>query len=201
MLQNTVLIDGRDHMLGRLASVVAKELLAGQKIVVVRCDQIVVSGSLVRNRVKYAQFRNKRMNTNPGKGPYHFKSPAKMLWRCVRGMIAHTTARGAEALGRLSTFEGIPHPYDKQKRKVVPAALKVLRLKSTRGFTVLGDLANSIGWKHQELLVSLESKRKVKSEAFYQKKKALAILKDKAEKKSDLSAVTAQLIAGGVIAK
>merc|ERR1712038_599583 len=52
-----------------------------------RCEQMVISGSLVRNRVKYAQFRRKRMNTNPGKGPYHFKSPARMVWRTIRGMV------------------------------------------------------------------------------------------------------------------
>ena len=45
MLTNTKVIDGRDHLLGRLASIVAKELLAGQKIVLVRCDEMVVSGS------------------------------------------------------------------------------------------------------------------------------------------------------------
>jgi large subunit ribosomal protein L13Ae len=38
-------IDGRDHLLGRLCSIVAKELLAGQKIVIVRCDEICISGS------------------------------------------------------------------------------------------------------------------------------------------------------------
>ena len=35
VLTNTKVIDGRDHLLGRLASIVAKELLAGQKIVIV----------------------------------------------------------------------------------------------------------------------------------------------------------------------
>ena len=45
VLTNTKVIDGRDHLLGRLASIVAKELLAGQKIVLVRCDEMVVSGS------------------------------------------------------------------------------------------------------------------------------------------------------------
>jgi len=45
MLENTKIIDGRDHLLGRLASVVAKELLAGQKIVIVRCDEVCISGS------------------------------------------------------------------------------------------------------------------------------------------------------------
>merc|ERR1712232_1290488 len=131
-----------------------------------------VSGSLVRNRVKYAQFRNKRMDTNPRRGPYHYKSPGRMVWRTIRGMVNQKSKRGAEALGRLATFEGIPHPYDKQKRMVIPAALRVLRLKPCRDFTVMGDLANSIGWKHQELLKTLETKRKGKSDTFYQRKKA-----------------------------
>mmetsp|Transcript_169 Transcript_169/g.150 ORF Transcript_169/g.150 Transcript_169/m.150 type:complete len:201 (-) Transcript_169:61-663(-) len=180
MLESTIIIDAREHLLGRLASVIAKELLSGQKVVVVRCDEIVISGSLVRNRVKYAQFRNKRMNTNPGKGPYHFKSPARMLWRTVRGMVHQKTARGQEAIGRLSTFEGIPHPYDKKKRVVVPAALRVMRLKSIREHTVLGVLADSVGWKHKDLLKKLEDKRRVKCDSFYQKKKARALLKEKA---------------------
>lgn len=45
VLDKTKVIDGRDHLLGRLASIVAKELLAGQKVVIVRCDEMVVSGS------------------------------------------------------------------------------------------------------------------------------------------------------------
>ena len=45
MLESTIIIDAREHLLGRLASVIAKELLAGQKVVVVRCDEIVISGS------------------------------------------------------------------------------------------------------------------------------------------------------------
>merc|ERR1711862_490513 len=118
------------------------ELLSGQKVVIVRCDLMCISGSLTRNRVKYAQFRRKRMNTNPRRGPFHFKSPARIVWRTIRGMIPHKTARGKQALGRLSSFEGIPSPYDKVKRLVVPAALRVLRLKAHRDFTILGELAH-----------------------------------------------------------
>lgn len=78
-----IIIDGKGHLMGRLASVCAKQLLLGKKIVVVRCEEIIVSGSLTRNKVKYAQFIKKRMNTNPNKGPFHFRSPARMLWRTV----------------------------------------------------------------------------------------------------------------------
>lgn len=45
MPEGTVVVDGKGHLLGRLASVVAKQLLNGKKVVVVRCEQIVVSGS------------------------------------------------------------------------------------------------------------------------------------------------------------
>ena len=41
---NAVVIDGRGHMMGRLASVVAKLILNGQKVVIVRCEEINISG-------------------------------------------------------------------------------------------------------------------------------------------------------------
>lgn len=155
--------------------------------------------SVTRNKVKYAQFRKKHMNTNPGRGPFHFKSPAKMMWRTIRGMVHQKTARGQEALQRLSTFEGIPAPYDKQKRVVVPAALRVMRLKPGRDYTVLGDLAHAVGWKHRDLLKRLEAKRKADAKDFYEKKKEKAALRRKAEAavSSELAKVNQVLAASG----
>jgi large subunit ribosomal protein L13Ae len=40
MFEKLVIIDGKGHLLGRLASIVAKELLNGQRVVVVRCDEL-----------------------------------------------------------------------------------------------------------------------------------------------------------------
>jgi large subunit ribosomal protein L13Ae len=39
-------------------------------------------------------------------------------------MIPHKTKRGEAALARLKTYEGVPPPYDKTKRVVIPDALK-----------------------------------------------------------------------------
>jgi large subunit ribosomal protein L13Ae len=44
-MADAVIIDGKGHLYGRLASVVAKQLLSGKKIVIVRCEDIVISGS------------------------------------------------------------------------------------------------------------------------------------------------------------
>lgn len=77
------------------------------------------------------------MSTNPSKGPYHLRSPSKIFWRTVRGMLPHKLTRGKEALNRLKVFEGIPSPYDKKKRMVVPSALRVMRLKPKRSVSVV----------------------------------------------------------------
>ena len=39
-------------------------------------------------------------------------------------MIPHKTKHGAAALARLKAYEGVPPPYDKIKRMVIPDALR-----------------------------------------------------------------------------
>jgi hypothetical protein len=48
-----VVIDGKGHLLGRLASIVAKQLLNGQKIVIVRCEALNISGEFFRAKRTY----------------------------------------------------------------------------------------------------------------------------------------------------
>ncbi len=95
-------------------------------------------------------------------------------------MVPHKTKRGAAALERLKCFDGVPAPYDKVKRLVVPDALKALRLQQGHRFCKLGALSAAVGWKHQDTLKELEAKRKVKSAKFYEAKKKLAQLRAKA---------------------
>ncbi|KAH7437142.1 hypothetical protein KP509_05G058300 [Ceratopteris richardii] len=178
-----VVVDARHHMLGRLASILAKELLNGQRVVVVRCEEICISGGLVRQKMKYLRFLRKRMNTKPSKGPIHFRAPSRILWRTIRGMIPHKTKRGAAALERLKAFEGVPSPYDKMKRMVIPDALKVLRLQPGHKFCLLGRLSSEVGWHQYDTIKELEEKRKAKAKVFYERKKQLAQLRLKAEKR------------------
>ena len=71
--RQAIVIDGRGHLLGRLASVVAKTLLqgndshvcslmtksdwilssSGRRVIVVRCEGINISGSFYRNKCEY----------------------------------------------------------------------------------------------------------------------------------------------------
>merc|ERR1711945_88132 len=173
-----IVIDGRAHMMGRLASIVAKLILNGQKVVIVRCEEINMSGNFYRKKLKYLDFLKKRCNVKPSRGPFHFRAPSKIFWRTVRGMTPHKTERGKDALKRLQTFEGVPPPYDKKKLMVIPSALKVLRLKHGRRYCTLGRLSHEVGWKYQDIVATLEAKRKVKGEAFHKKTVAVQKLRD-----------------------
>jgi len=62
-------------------------------------------------------------------------------------MVPHKTARGVAALERMKVFEGVPAPYDKVKRMVVPDALQPLRLQKGHKCCALGDLSTSVSFK------------------------------------------------------
>merc|ERR1711982_126853 len=160
VFEKRIVIDAKGHLLGRLASIVAKELLSGQKVIVVRCEELNISGSHFRNKLKYKDFLRKRCNVNPQHGPFHLRAPSKIFWRTVRGMVPHKTPRGAAALSHLKVFEGVPPPYDKVTR--------------------VGRLSHEVGWKYQDTIKALEEKRKVRAAAFFERKKAATALRRQA---------------------
>lgn len=193
--EKVVIVDAKGHLLGRLASIVAKQLLSGQRLVVVRAEELNISGSLYRNKLKYAEFLRKKVVTNPRRGAFHFRAPARIFWRTVRGMLPHKTSRGAAALERLKVFEGVPEPWASRKRMVVPAAMRVLRLKPGRRFCTVGDLSSQVGWKYAEVLSKLEGERKATSKAYHEetKKTAKAYKKAVAGKAAKLAPINASL--------
>lgn len=54
-------------------------------------------------------------------------------------MIPHKTHRGQAALERLKVFEGIPPPFHRMKRQVIPDAMRILRLKPGRKYCRVGN--------------------------------------------------------------
>lgn len=181
LCRKPLLIDARGHLLGRLASIVAKTVLQGQRVIVVRCEGINISGNFYRNKLKVLKYLRLRCNVKPSRGPFHFRAPSKMFYKAVRGMVPHKTSRGAEAMERLKVFEGIPPPYDKQKRMVVPSALRANRLNPSRKYCDLNRLSHEVGWKYQKVISTLETRRKVKSKNHFERKKFLLALREKAK--------------------
>merc|ERR1711990_1369327 len=93
MFEKLIVIDCRGHLLGRLASFVAKEALAGQKIMLVRAEEINISGSFIRNKLHLLMKKQKRMSTNPRRGPFHHRSPAERTSLPSPSRVAWTLPR------------------------------------------------------------------------------------------------------------
>lgn len=195
MFEKLIVIDGKGHIKGRLAAVVAKHLLSGQRIVVVRAEKLVLSGLLYNHRVDHLEYLNKKSNINPRKGgPYHYKAPARIFWRAVKGMLPHKTERGKAALERLKVFEGMPHPYSHLKKRVVPKALKAVRLNRGRKSCLLGELCSVIGWNHSNTVQRLEQKRLERAEKYHEKKSLLnKAIDQETSKLGDVKTIRQQL--------
>jgi large subunit ribosomal protein L13Ae len=193
VFEKVVVVDCKNHLLGRLASIVAKELLSGQRVVCVRCEDINISGSFYRNKLKFLDKLKKRTNTNPAHGPYHFRAPSRVFHRVVRGMIPHKTYRGKCAMERLKAFDGIPEAYASMKRMVIPDAFRITRLKPGRRYCVLGRISDEIGWKHKDAVQALEVARKEKGKAYWDAKKATLLKQKAAAKKTEQGPYTATL--------
>lgn len=197
MFTGPIVIDGKGHLLGRLASIIAKEALNGQEVIVVRCEQIDISGTEHRNRRNFQKYLGKRTATNPRWGPFHHRAPSKILMKAVRGMTPRKTKRGEAAMRRIKGYEGIPPEFSKKKRMVVPNALRVTHLRPSSKYTSLGRMAAEFGWKYAGLVRKMEAERKIDSAADYEKKKATNKLRIKATEKADLKEVSPVLEAAG----
>lgn len=82
----------------------------------------------------------------------------------------------------MKLFEGVPPPYDRKKKMVVPSALRVLRLKPGRKYCTIKRLSHEFGWSYRDVVDRLEEKRKVKSAAFHERKVASEKIRSQATK-------------------
>ncbi|WP_319507031.1 50S ribosomal protein L13 [uncultured Methanolobus sp.] len=136
------IIDADGLIMGRLASTVAKKLLAGEEIDIINAEKAVISGS------KYTTLREYDETLRRGKpefGPYFPKRPDRILKRTIRGMIPYKRARGKDAMGRLKVYVGVPMELkDKESIQIVEASMD--RLSSNK-YLRLGDVSTKLGAK------------------------------------------------------
>jgi len=102
-----MLIDGNGAIFGRLASIVAKNLLNGEQTTVVNADNIIISGD---PRVVKERFLAKLHRGSPLKGPFIHRYPDRLFSRAVRGMLPNN-ARGRDALKRLRVHRKCPEEF------------------------------------------------------------------------------------------
>ena len=121
----TFVYNAEDKVLGRLASVVAKQLISATKagedtrVIIVNAEKAIVSGK--RTSVM-SDYRKKYELNHARKGPFFPRMPDQILKRTVRGML----------------------PY--QKNSSGRAALRALRVEIGTPTDLSGDLPDGCEW-------------------------------------------------------
>ena len=147
----TLVYDATDKILGRLASLVAKQLISArkagreQRVIVYNAEHAVVSGP--RTRV-LANYDGKYKLNHARKGPFYPRMPDQILKRTVRGMLPYqknSSGRGAlrdlrVMIGKPSNLSGDELPDGHAWGDTGPID-KPLPLKFVR----LGEISSSLG--------------------------------------------------------
>lgn len=137
-----IVVDGTDHLAGRLSSNVAKMLLQGNYVTIVNCEKVMLSGSK-KNIVKnYKDFLEISSILHPEHGPYHPRRPDTIITRMVRGMLPRKKPSGQTAFKRLRTYIGVPSQFRSSKKIVLDKA-RITR--SPANYTTMADLSSEVG--------------------------------------------------------
>jgi len=134
-------VDAEGLILGRMASIVAKRLLEGERIDIVNAESAVVSGKrlqVIKERKTFLEVGGR------GRGPIHWRKPNAIIRRTIRGMLPYRKAHGREAFKRLRVHIGVPEELTNVEKTSFPEA-HVDRLGGR--YLTVGEIAENIGWK------------------------------------------------------
>jgi len=136
-----IIYDAENQVLGRLSSIIAKQLLKGDEVFVVNCEKSVLAGGRKYTIKKYLQ---KIQRGDPRHGPFFPKTPDEIFRRTVRGMLPWDRAKGRDAFKRLKIFINMPKEF-KDKRLERTKSAEASKLKCN--YITLGELSIALGAK------------------------------------------------------
>lgn len=109
---STFVYNAEDRVLGRIASHVAKQLLAASKagreerVIIINAEQAIVSG---KQKQVFSEYRTKYELNHARKGPFFPRMPDQILKRAVRGMLPYQkNSSGRTAIKSLRVEIGTP---------------------------------------------------------------------------------------------
>jgi len=137
-----IVIDGTDLIAGRVSSNVAKLLRKGNRVSIINCDKIMISGNKLSIVDEYKEFLKIASILHPKHGPFHPRRPDTIMKRMIRGMLPKEKPSKKTDLERLRTYIGIP----KQIRTLERTQLEKSRItKPSSNYTTMTELGKYIG--------------------------------------------------------
>ena len=128
-VKKEIVIDATNATLGRLASYAAKQSLLGKSVIIVNCNDAVITGKPKVTTKKYARLVRKGGSSL--KGPKIARTPYRIVKRTIRGMLSHNQVRGRDALKRIICHNEVPAEFDQAKmiKAGKPKLTKTIKLK------------------------------------------------------------------------
>ena len=121
----------------------AKLLLQGNRVTIINCEKILISGRRGNIIQNYKDFLGISSILHPEHGPYHPRRPDTIIARMVRGMLPRKKPSGTAALRRLRTYVGVPSGLGASKKTSFDNA-KITR--PIANYTSMSELAKEVGW-------------------------------------------------------
>ena len=137
-----IIVDGTNMIAGRLCSHVAKLLIDGNRVSIVNCENIMLTGDKDAIIKSYRQFLEIASINNPKFGPFHPRRPDTMITKMVRGMLPKKPS-GKTAFKRLRAYLGVPNELKSNITKQFDDA-KIKR--PSPYYTSMGELGRMVGW-------------------------------------------------------
>jgi large subunit ribosomal protein L13 len=127
-MEKEIIIDGRNAVLGRVASYAAKQALQGNNVVVVNSEDIIITGRKEDIKKKFIAKRGRVGSTQ--QGPKHSQLPERIVKRSIRGMLPdHRRGRGKAALQKIRCYQKIPKEYEGKKMITLEKEINVKFMK------------------------------------------------------------------------
>ncbi len=127
-----IIIDAKDLIVGRIATVAAKQALLGEDIAIINSEYSVLSG---HRKMILANWQRKRSMGTWATGPFYHRSPDRMLRRMIRGMLPYKQEKGRSAYKRIMCYLGVPKQFMEQKVQQITGA-HISKLPSLKYMTL-----------------------------------------------------------------
>lgn len=117
------IFNGESATFGRISSLIAKELLKGNSVILINSEKVLISG----DKKEYVNKMRAKMKMGRGasmKGPKYIRREDLILKRMIRGMLPWDRAKGRNAFKNLRCYIGSGNLSDEEIKKAIEIKFK-----------------------------------------------------------------------------
>lgn len=135
-----MIIDATNSILGRIAVFAVEKAKEGNEVVIINCNNIIISGS---KSYVFARYEHTMNMGTPRHGPFMSRESELIMKRTIRGMVEHKKSGGKALFEKIKCYSGVPDEFAGKKTERVPGA-EMSKLPNNK-FVKMSELAHYLG--------------------------------------------------------